>query len=539
MNLKRLLILPLIALLALLSMPAQATSPQINMANAYSHYGGANLALLPDGTIFSVIGVGESDAKGNWDILKASRLKSVSSDGGSTWAVSPLLTYTDTYGIADATLLYTSDGTLFMRYTKFKGYRNPCDAQMVIAKSIDNGQTWAEQAIPTGHVYNAGVQNGIELRDGTLLFPFSWGTESGDEYWCSSVLISTNRGQSWQVGGTIDFTIPQGNGCDEPTIVERLDGSIYCLVRTNLGKLYYSVSNNHGLSWSIPAQTSLVSPNINASLLRLSFVPNRVIVCWNNSPTNRYPLVMAESNNDCIAWASPVTVASVSYNSCMPNMVWLPAQSSILVAWWDNPAEGIDRMRAAKMPIAPIPDPPPEEPPPSPETILLGSLTHFTGTNFIDLGSLPALKSQAQGAIVAWAKPTASGVIMSSGVTSAWFPYLMLTTWGYYGYDLTNEDISSNAMPIDGQYHSLVWQTNGNGSWEFWVDGVQKNLVWLRGSNHGFWWNHYATNNFSIGALHRLTNYGYFTGDMLKVVCRLYMTPTEIQQNYQQMLSEL
>lgn len=537
-------IIALVLLVLLIPTIAMAQGTAVDIAQNYEHYGGANLARLNNGSLFALIATGYSDYQDYWDITKTDRLFSVSSDYGNTWSPTRMgIQHGSDWGAVEASLLYTSNGVLFMKFSKYKGYRNPSDSKVYIMRSGDNGVSWSSPVyISTGHNYNAGPANGIQMRDGTLIWPFSWGTESGDEYWKSSVLISTDQGCSWTVGGTIDFPSPTGNGCDEPTVIERADGSLYALVRTMLGELCYSVSHDRGLTWSEPVPSGLVSGNINGMLLRKSFNPDIILVSWNNS-LNRYPLVIAQSSNGGTGWGQPYTIVSKGYNTCMPNLVYTPEDDKILINWWDNRYPGVDRMRATKIsytsiPVHGTPPPPPPPPPPPTDTVLLDTLTQFTGTNFIDLGSLPAIKQQSIGAIKAWVKPTANGVIIASGTNNAQLPYLMLTTWGYYGYDVTNEDISNSNLSTYNVWHAIVWQVNG-GVWELYDNGVKQNLTWLRGSNHGFWWSHYQTDNFAIGVLNRVTNYSYFTGSMRKVVSYTApLTLAQIQQDYQNMLAE-
>lgn len=313
----------------------------------YDHCRYRGTVVAPNGTLIAAINVFESDG-GVVDITTGQTYKNLSDDKGETWGSESLLQDKGVdWGVVNSNFLKTSSNKIFFFYNRYKGYRDPCDAKIYYKVSTDNGATWGDETyINTGHNYSLTVQDGIELQNGTLIMPFSWGTDSGDAYWKSSVLISDDDGDSWEVGGTIDFSSPTGTGCDEPTVVEKSNGDLYALVRTTQGHLYYSTSDDDGATWSAAAVTSLVSGDINACLRRVSFSPNRILVSWDNHATNRYPLVMAYSTDDCATWSTPVTVTNPSYNSCMPYITVIDGNRAI-ITWWDNPAAGTDNSKAA------------------------------------------------------------------------------------------------------------------------------------------------------------------------------------------------
>ncbi len=69
-----------------------------------------------------------------------------------------------------------------------------------------------------------------------------------DEYRMVNVFKSADNGQSWQRVGGVRFSNPQ---FDEPTVVQRYDGSLWMLARTSIG-IYETVSEDNGQSWSTP-----------------------------------------------------------------------------------------------------------------------------------------------------------------------------------------------------------------------------------------------------------------------------------------------
>jgi predicted neuraminidase len=70
------------------------------------------------------------------------------------------------------------------------------------------------------------------------------------------VVVSSDRGATWQLRGTATVPRPEDRHCDEPMIVERRDGSLWMLVRTSYG-IGETISIDRGRSWTPVAPTAL------------------------------------------------------------------------------------------------------------------------------------------------------------------------------------------------------------------------------------------------------------------------------------------
>jgi hypothetical protein len=81
------------------------------------------------------------------------------------------------------------------------------------------------------------------------------------------------------------------------------------LCRTGLERLYECRSSDGGRTWSDPKPTALVSHNAPAALCGIESDRKGVMVVWNNSPKNRWPLCVAASYDDCRSWTVPREVA--------------------------------------------------------------------------------------------------------------------------------------------------------------------------------------------------------------------------------------
>jgi hypothetical protein len=114
-------------------------------------------------------------------------------------------------------------------------------------------------------------------------------------------------------------------GVDEPTVVELVNGSLYCLLRTTFiqslsGSTHVSaMSNDYGKTWSVCKRVeNMYSYDTTPALFRYSWTPNIILVAWINRTAdvfnditaiyNRRPLVASYSDDDCLTWKEPTVI---------------------------------------------------------------------------------------------------------------------------------------------------------------------------------------------------------------------------------------
>jgi hypothetical protein len=105
----------------------------------------------------------------------------------------------------------------------------------------------------------------------------------------SKVARSDDNGRTWQLSkGWLEVTdlAPGYTGTfksnyHEVAIAERADGSVFMIGRTSAGRLYSSVSVDHGETWTRPAPTSILSPEAPANIARVPGTDDLLIV-WNS-----------------------------------------------------------------------------------------------------------------------------------------------------------------------------------------------------------------------------------------------------------------
>jgi predicted neuraminidase len=154
----------------------------------------------------------------------------------------------------------------------------------------------------------------------------------------SGVLRSRDQGNTWTPGGDMFVDVKKRmsargtGGVCEPAMVLLPNGEIFALLRTSDERLYQSRSRDGGLSWDLPAPSPLVSHNAPAALWRLKNSAE-VIVVWNHSPLNRWPLDAALSVDGCRTWTKPRTLVNTpGFQSGYPTAT--QAADGTLIAIW-------------------------------------------------------------------------------------------------------------------------------------------------------------------------------------------------------------
>ena len=131
------------------------------------------------------------------------------------------------------------------------------------------------------------------------------------------------------------------NGVDEPATVVLDDGEIFALLRTGSDHLYESRSRDSVATWETPAPSPLQGHNAPASLWRLRGRSD-VVVAWDNSSRNRWPLDVALSADRGKSWTKPRHLVSdenrqPAWQASYPSITQTP-DGAIFVAWQQDRA---------------------------------------------------------------------------------------------------------------------------------------------------------------------------------------------------------
>jgi hypothetical protein len=169
-------------------------------------------------------------------------------------------------------------------------------------KSRDGRRNWqSPKCIWKG--YTGALNSVIQLRGGRIILPFAryanrtWGDrgEGFDAYTFMgehdcTLVYSDDAGASWH-DSPAALKVPTPNlhayGAVEPVLLELKDGRVWMVMRTQLGRLYESFSED-GIVWSKPRPTGLFSSDSPVGLVRLP--DERIVLLWNNCL--RYPYAL-------------------------------------------------------------------------------------------------------------------------------------------------------------------------------------------------------------------------------------------------------
>ena len=277
-----------------------------------------NIARLGNGDLLAVWSVSDKV----WS-LKLQIMASRSTDGGRTWSAGTYLAGQPKNTNCDASLLVDGDRAMLF----WSLVRNPNRIEKLETwkmVSADFGHTWSKpEQVPMPRKY-AGTQSrtSLTLRDGRLVLPYAWDIwieqgmvpkTEGEMNLKASLLTSSDHGETWHSGGDVYVEAPKTtpfstSGACEPGIVELADGSLYMLVRTGTSHAWESRSRDGGKTWTEARPSPLKAHNTNVALRRLQGTAD-VVAVWNNSPRNRWPLVVALSRDGCQTWSQPHELA--------------------------------------------------------------------------------------------------------------------------------------------------------------------------------------------------------------------------------------
>lgn len=157
-----------------------------------------------------------------------------------------------------------------------KGFEIGKSAQMLMIRSKDDGKSWSQPKNMTRTwkkrdwiLYAPSPQQGIALRDGTLVMPTQGRNEKDEKF--SNLLVSKDHGKTWKVSAAASL------GNSECQAVELSDGSIMLNMRTERSGAFartVAVTKDLGQTW-VPHATNrrdLIEPHCNGSLYRFDYV---------------------------------------------------------------------------------------------------------------------------------------------------------------------------------------------------------------------------------------------------------------------------
>jgi len=250
-----------------------------------------------------------------------------SRDEGRTWTSTPVFREPKKFNISnERALLRTRDGVVIAAWmngaerTTSPGWNwgvKGVDWQdfvlpTYVCRSLDEGKTW-EKPIFLNKPWCGCIHSMIETSKGRIVLV---GQEIIPAWRHATVMfVSDDKGKTWQRSNVLDYGVGAHDhaGSIEGTVVERKDGSLYLLLRTESGYLWEATSHDGGLKWDDLKRSQIKSVTCCPQMARLA--DGRIALLWNHPPrhsdsnSSREELFLAFSSDECATWSKPVVVA--------------------------------------------------------------------------------------------------------------------------------------------------------------------------------------------------------------------------------------
>ncbi|MCA9072308.1 MAG: exo-alpha-sialidase [Planctomycetaceae bacterium] len=113
------------------------------------------------------------------------------------------------------------------------------------------------------------------------------------------MVVSTDEGKTWNVRGACQIP-PSMRAFDEHMIVERKDGSLWMLVRSNTGFLLESISRDRGKTWTTAKPSSIPHPSARFFIRRLN--SGNLLLVKHHNTKSRNHLTALISKDDGETW---------------------------------------------------------------------------------------------------------------------------------------------------------------------------------------------------------------------------------------------
>lgn len=168
--------------------------------------------------------------------------------------------------------------------------------QLMWRFSDDDGQTWSPDRALEGLSGVLPRNAPILLQDGTFAVPMS-GEREGKHG--GFLLCTRDEGDTWTPSGMME-------GGSQPTVIQRKDGSLLALLRSE-PHILQSESSDIGKTWSKPKATALRCPGSGIAMCRLA--NGHLLLAYNDSPnSDRTPFNIIRSTDEGATWEDQRTL---------------------------------------------------------------------------------------------------------------------------------------------------------------------------------------------------------------------------------------
>ena len=198
-------------------------------------------------------------------------------------------------------------------------------AMLYLMRSDDGGESWTDPEVFDDEPGMMVRHRPLRLSDGAIALP-----AYDEKSWEGFAYLSDDDGNSWHRSGMMRAP----SGCIQPAIIERDDGDLFALMRSdrNARHAWESVSTDGGRTWGHCEPSQLLNPNSGADMIRLR--SSETIVCFNDTPQGRTPMTLALSADEGRSWCASRAVESEPGEYSYPTLMEDPGGSVHLVYTW-------------------------------------------------------------------------------------------------------------------------------------------------------------------------------------------------------------
>lgn len=157
----------------------------------------------------------------------------------------------------------------------------PIEANIEVwfTRSVDEGRTWSSPVRVFGDGYCGSIIGGICTRSGRIVVPMQQLLRDPARHG-QSTYYSDDEGVTWRHSHNIDIGgHGHHDGCFEGALVERRDGRLWMLLRTNLWRFWQAFSDDEGTTWRTVFPTDIAASSAPAYIARLA--SGRLMMAWN------------------------------------------------------------------------------------------------------------------------------------------------------------------------------------------------------------------------------------------------------------------
>lgn len=260
----------------------------------YNH--AATIIETPAGDLLCAWGAGARELAPNTVILLSRRPL-----GSNEWTQPTIVADKPDYADANPVLFADDSGRIHLFHVEMFGDQF-CLGRVIVRTSADDGHTWDAPHDALSTVCTMIRHHPIIFRDGRWLLPAYQQAIYASQFW-----ISDDRGRTWQSGDVL--VTPFDNNL-QPAVVELSDGSLLSHMRSSgkKGETWEGRSTDGGKTWSLRKCPNLPNPNSGLELILLT--DGTLLAIYNDSPTERSPLVAARSTDDGRTWSPPKVLAA-------------------------------------------------------------------------------------------------------------------------------------------------------------------------------------------------------------------------------------